>query len=186
MIFDAQFIDADSENDDENLPTVRAIVISLPAPSPFKGPPLFGSLLGRCRYIDFPSFLFEPLPYTAMAPDARGLVRVFVGQTTYYTTPRSLLWVVYEVCHVIVRFVETMRVHPAGFLYLYVQTLEDRDRMILAMHKRVLFDAHGVWVAQDFEQATALAAFISSERRTIVPMVPLPRESMVVEASRAK
>ena len=55
--------------------------------------------------------------------------------------------------------------------------------MILAMHKRVLFDAHGVWVAEDFEQATALAAFISSERRTIVPMMPLPRESMVVEAA---
>ena len=109
-----------------------------------------------------------------------------VNQRASYTTPRVLRWVVYEVCHVIVRFVETMPKKPTAYFFLHVRTVEDRDRIILAMHKRVLFDAHGVWVAEDFEQATALAAFISSERRAIVPMVPLPRESMVIEASRAK
>ena len=146
----------------------------------------FGSLLGKCRYIHFPSFIFEPSTYTSMAPDVHALVRLFVNQTASYTTPRVLRWVVYEVCHVIVRFVETMPKKPTAYFFLHVRTVEDRDRIILAMHKRVLFDAHGVWVAQDFQQAVAMAAFIAGERKVTVPMVPLPRESMVVDVSRTK
>ena len=56
-------------------------------------PPQFGSLLGRCRYIHFPDHIFEPSAFTAMAPTSAGLVRVFVGQTTYYATPRVLRYV---------------------------------------------------------------------------------------------
>ena len=191
MNFDAHnFVEALLENDDEIFPTLGPLMVTPPTllrlVTPCDFPAQSGHLLGKCRYIHFPSFIFQPSTYSGMASGPRDLVRLFVGQTTYYATPRVLRWVVYEVCRVIVRYVQPMRAQPAAFFYLHVRTVEDRDRIILAMHKRVLFDAYGVWVAEDFEQATAMAAFISTERRVIVPMVPLPRESMVVEAIRGK
>lgn len=121
-----------------------------------------------------------------MATSPQGLVRLFVGQTTYYATPRLLRWVVHEVCGVRVRFVEVMRAQPSAYFYLHVRTVEDRDRIILTMHKRVLFDSRGCWLAEGIEQAQAMASFIAGERKSVVPMVPLPRESMVVEASRER
>ena len=150
---------------------------------PFTVPMQFGSLLGRCRYVHFPYHIFDSSTYTAMPPSLPpGLVRVFIGQTTYYATGRILRWVVHAVCGVVVPFVEVTR--GASYHYLHVRTIEDRDRVILAMHKRVLFDATGVWVAEDDAQAAVLAAFIATERREMMPAVSLPRNSMVVEANR--
>jgi len=164
-------------------------------PHPLTVPSQFAyRLSGRCRYMQLPAFLFDegPCP-SAMAPGPLGLVRVFFGQATYYCTPRILRWVVQAVCGVHVKFVEVMKPAreeggyqglPKSFFYLYVRSVEERDRIILTMHKRVLFDACGIWVAEDMEQAKEIASFVANERKTYCPSVPLPKGSVVVEADK--
>jgi hypothetical protein len=140
----------------------------------------YACLTGLLEYIALPSWVRGPAEFSSMSPAPCGL-RLFVGQTTYDTTPRTLRYIVYAVSRVHLVFVDTMRRQPSACFYAYCATEADRSAVVAAMNKRVLFDVGGVWVARTPAEEQLLNDFLLYIRTAYVPTTPLPRTSMVVE-----
>lgn len=162
--------------------------------------PHFWALQGFCKYIPIPADLLEPSQdFESMmmmggpsrmvggwfrAGLERYTSRLFIGHTTYHTTTKVLRWLVYQLTGLEVGYAESLRsantARTARF-YLHFPSVYDAEETMHVLHKRVLFDEHGVWYAETPEQYLALEHFILNVRPTFRPAVSLPMDSMVVE-----
>ncbi|KNH05148.1 nesprin-1-like protein [Perkinsela sp. CCAP 1560/4] len=106
---------------------------------------------------------------------------LFIGQTTYRTTPSVLYYIFNVVCGIEILEVEIMRKQPCAFFYVYLRSDADVKLSIGKLHKRILFDLHGVWFAQNDREAERLQEFVRNERDRMFPVLPLPKQCMVVE-----
>ena len=57
---------------------------------------------------------------------------------------------------------------------------------IRMLHRRVLFDAHGLWLARNDKENFAIQEFVTKKRPLMYPLVSLPRKCFVVELRSAK
>ena len=155
--------------------------------------PHFWALQGFCKYIPIPADLLEPSQdFESMKGPSRIVrdirltytSRLFIGHTTYHTTTKVLRWLVYQLTGLEVGYAESLRsantARTARF-YLHFTSVYDAEETMHFLHKRLLFDEHGVWYAETPEQYLALEHFILNVRPTFRPAVPLPMDSMVVE-----
>ena len=111
--------------------------------------------------------------------------RLFIGQTAPYVSPVVLRWVLWTLSQCDPLQIQTMRSQPsAPFMFCFVSTESEGVRVISHLHRKVLFDVCGVWIARNAEQHENLTHFVHSERSKFLPALPLPRGAMVVEMSR--
>ena len=106
---------------------------------------------------------------------------LFIGQTTYRTTPSVLNYIFKIICKIDIIEVEVMRKQPCAFFYVYLRNEAEMTKCIDMLHKRILFDLHGVWFAQNDREEQNLRKFVRIEREKMFPVLPLPKQCMVVE-----
>ena len=106
---------------------------------------------------------------------------LFIGQTTYRTTPSVLYYIFNVICKIEILEVEVMRKQPCAFFYVYLKNESDMRQAINKLHKKILFDLHGVWYAQNDQEEEKLRKFVRSDREKMFPVLPLPKQCMVVE-----
>uniref|UniRef100_A0A7S4KNK3 RRM domain-containing protein n=1 Tax=Paramoeba aestuarina TaxID=180227 RepID=A0A7S4KNK3_9EUKA len=106
---------------------------------------------------------------------------LFIGQTTYRTTPSVLHHIFNVICNIEIVEVEVMRKQPCAFFYVYLKSEEELRQCIEKLHKKILFDLHGIWWAQNDEEEEKLRNFVRLEREKMFPVMPLPKQCMVVE-----
>jgi len=137
-------------------------------------------LEGRCSFLPYflaPSTVWASLQ--SRAPKTRATIGVFFGQIASGTCPSLLQWIVHEISGI--PLCDVWKLHCYGCFHAAVRTTEDRDQIILTMHKKLLFDVGGVWVAGDSVQGLALSSFVANERKKVIPQVRVPRDTMVVQ-----
>ncbi|CCW60999.1 unnamed protein product [Phytomonas sp. EM1] len=71
----------------------------------------------------------------------------------------------------------------AGCYILYCRSEADLA-LVRGIHKRVLFDVGGVWLARTAEEIDALCEYVALEAPVLSRKAHLPRDSMVVEEHR--
>jgi len=145
----------------------------------------YRDLLSQVRYIPLPDWLFETVGHNVL-PSPDGLYGLFVGQSIYHMTPVALRYIFERVCGIDLLYVEVMWRQPSAFFYVYVRTAADQAKAIEQLHRRVLFDAHGMWVAKTEKENEALQEFVNRKRPLMYPLVSLPRKCFVVELRTAK
>jgi hypothetical protein len=135
---------------------------------------------------------FRPYPsvpfYRNVAPHAN-LHRLFVGQLPHDITAMQLEWIVHEVtnCPIfdsecIVKWPDRM---PKGCVHTYCFP-EHRDRIVRALHRRVLIDECGIWYAENDAESEELQRYCMEMKRDKTKRFPnRPNQPMVVEDSKS-
>jgi hypothetical protein len=144
------------------------------------------SLWGRVSFVPYPSTEFH-----APAPkyDDHDLVRVFIGQLPYFVTDMQLSWL----CHTfgggsVVMYPERIMKRqpsgerlPTGCIHAYA-TPEMVEAMAAGMHKRMLVDDTGVWLARSREEMFALNDYIGTMKVNRNARVPnRPYDTVVIQ-----
>jgi len=134
---------------------------------------------GTIQQVDFENTLhkslmgvvnFEPFPTTAanranpMLPfTKKDCCRLFIGQIPYGSPAAQVEWMVFTATGRHVYFTETIQRwtgsrSPKGCAHTYCLPA-DRDAIIAMLHRRVLVDDTGVWVAADNQQCAGLEVY---------------------------
>ncbi|GET89716.1 hypothetical protein, conserved [Leishmania tarentolae] len=155
------------------------------------------ALKDRCRYIQFPINLpVFPKAGTLASNVANGNnsssngstgsggsgdsslpIAVFIGQVRFETTAEELLWLVHRTCGACASHLES---RGAGCYLLYCKSEADLT-LVRSLHKRVLFDVGGVWLARTADEVDAMCEYIALDAPLLSKKARLPRDSMVVE-----
>jgi hypothetical protein len=146
-------------------------------------------LWGRVPFVPYPSTEFVAPPPPMPKSD---MVRVFLGQLPYQVTDMQLQWLCYMFGNGgAVYFPERimkrdekkdMRL-PTGCIHAYCDPAI-LEALALGMHKKILVDDTGVWVAQDDFQQQELrdySAFLKADPRRRVPNRPY--DTVVVQTA---
>ncbi|KAG5501418.1 hypothetical protein JKF63_03231 [Porcisia hertigi] len=155
------------------------------------------SLKDRCRYIHFPADL-PAFPKAGThgsnansgnnttsnggigsggAGEASPPIALFIGQVRFETTAAELLWLVHRTCGACPSHLES---RGAGCYLLYCKSEADLT-LVRSLHKRVLFDIGGVWLARTANEVDTMCEYIALDAPLISKRARLPRDSMVVE-----
>jgi len=119
---------------------------------------LHKELIGQVNFEPYPSFdshAAPQLPFTK-----HDCVRLFVGQIPYGTPAKQVEWIVLSATGRHVYFTETIQRwtgarQPKGCAHTYCLP-QDKDTILSVLHRRVLVDDSGVWLAADHIQHAAL------------------------------
>ncbi|KPI88021.1 hypothetical protein ABL78_2897 [Leptomonas seymouri] len=160
------------------------------------------SLKDRCRYIQFPTNLpAYPKPGAqagantgaqgagggsgagagASTADGSLPIALFIGQVRFETTPAELLWLIHRTCGACASHLES---RGAGCYLLYCRSEADLT-LVRSLHKRILFDIGGVWLARTADEVDALCEHVALDAAVLSKKARLPRDSMVVEELKA-
>ncbi|KAG5475299.1 hypothetical protein LSCM1_03412 [Leishmania martiniquensis] len=173
-----------------------------PLDTPFELPPevVHRSLKDRCRFIEFPASLSATKAGTPAHNAINGTnsssngssgsagsgentlpMALFIGQVRFETTSAELLWLVHRTCGACASHLES---RGAGCYLLYCKSEADL-RLVRSLHKRVLFDIGGVWLARTASEVDAMCEYIALDAPLLSKKARLPRDSMVVEELKA-
>jgi hypothetical protein len=131
-------------------------------------------LWGQCIFSTLP-----PQDTVNKRPTGHNTVfRVFFGQVKREVSPSQMCWLIHRVCGVVPIHVES---RTSGCYYAYASNQMD-SRAMRNMHKRVLFDSEGVWIARDAERSVVLNDYVVDTRDSFPPH--LPKDTIVVEEPR--
>lgn len=117
------------------------------------------ALAGAVNFERFPAFTANCA--TPMLPFGKSdCCRLFVGQLPYGTPAQQVEWMVFVATGRRVYFTETIQRwtgsrSPKGCAHTYCLP-HDKDAIVAYLHRRVLVDDSGVWIAADEQQATCL------------------------------
>lgn len=159
------------------------------------------SLKDRCRYIQFPAnlpvFKASTLGGNASGPNSNSNgstgsgqsadtsnslpIALFIGQVRFETTAAELLWLVHRTCGACASHLES---RGAGCYLLYCKSEADLT-LVRSLHKRILFDVGGVWLARTADEVDAMCEYIALDAPLLSKKARLPRDSMVVEELKA-
>jgi len=123
---------------------------------------LHRDLIGLVNFEPFPQFesrhATPALPFTK-----ENCERLFVGQIPYGTPARQVEWMVFIATGRHVYFTETIQRWtgsrtPKGCAHTYCRP-EDCEFILSVLHRRVLVDDTGIWIAADDEQHAALEEY---------------------------
>ncbi|CAD2215555.1 hypothetical protein, conserved [Angomonas deanei] len=131
-------------------------------------------LSGKCRFIEFPAHLQSANTFDAPTNKEAGL---FIGQVRFETTPAQLSWLIQRCCGAVATSFES---RGSGCYILYCRSDNDRQ-LVRSLHKRILFDTSGVWLARTPEEIDALCEYVALNAAVLAKKHRLPRDSMVVE-----
>jgi hypothetical protein len=154
------------------------------------------ALWDTVTFVPYPASEFA-MPTDAVIPDvqdaAKGsdgeLVRAFIGQLPYFVTDMQLNWLCYTFGggNTVVFPERIMKRQPSGdrlptgCVHAYASRRAVAE-MAEGMHKRLLIDDTGVWVAQTKDQLIALDTYVTSMKRDKALRVPhRPYDSVVVQ-----
>lgn len=114
---------------------------------------------------------FEPFPQFSRANplvrfDKHRCSRLFVGQIPYATPAAQLEWMVFAATGRRVYFTETIQRWtgsraPKGCAHTYCMP-EDAEHIVQQLHRRMLVDDSGVWIAADEQQFAALGDYCAA------------------------
>lgn len=150
------------------------------------------ALEGRCRFIAFPPHITADENGTTTGGgnnknngrstggvdhSIRNLPALFIGQVRFETTSAELIWLVQRICGACASHLEG---RGAGCYLLYCKSEADLP-LVRSLHKRVLFDVGGVWLARTAEEVDALCEYVALDASLLSRSARLPRDSMVVE-----
>ena len=157
---------------------------------------------GHVHMIDFENTLhkrlagsvnFEPFPAFAaahanpMLPFAKkDCCRLFIGQIPYGSPAPQVEWMVFAATGRRVYFTETIQRwtgtrSPKGCAHTYCLPA-DRDAIIKMLHRRVLVDDTGVWIAADEQQSYSLEEYCDQMKKDkSLRFRDRPYQPMVVE-----
>ncbi|KPA80872.1 hypothetical protein ABB37_04284 [Leptomonas pyrrhocoris] len=165
------------------------------------------SLKDRCRYIQFPANLpanpksgaqagGNPTSGNAGSQGNSGSmgtgagagsaesslpIALFIGQVRFETTSAELLWLIHRTCGACASHLES---RGAGCYLLYCRSEADLT-LVRSLHKRILFDVGGVWLARTADEVDALCEYVALDAAVLSKKSRLPRDSMVVEELKA-
>lgn len=131
------------------------------------------ALQSKCRFIAFPSHLPPANHPTSGQVD----LALFIGQVRFETSPAELIWLIHRTCGACASHLES---RGAGCYLLYLKSQADLA-LVRGLHKRILFDIGGVWLARSPEEVDALCEYVAVEAPALSKKARLPRDSMVVE-----
>jgi len=119
-------------------------------------------LQGIVNFVPYPTKA-DVVPVLVPNMHKADMTRLFVGQLPYGTTMEQLQWTVYETCHCAVFFTETIHnwtgdKHSKGCVHTYCDPAQ-ADYILEKLHRRVLIDDTGVWIAETDEEYVALATY---------------------------
>lgn len=114
---------------------------------------------------------FEPFPQVSRASplvrfDKASCRRLFVGQIPYATPAAQVEWMVFAATGRRVYFTETIQRWtgsraPKGCAHTYCLAA-DADHIVATLHRRMLVDDSGVWIAADAQQVAALGDYCAA------------------------
>ncbi|CAG9576670.1 conserved hypothetical protein [Leishmania major strain Friedlin] len=159
------------------------------------------ALKDRCRYIQFPANLPVFPKAGTLGPNANNgnnsssngstgsggsgesslPIALFIGQVRFETTAAELLWLVHRTCGACASHLES---RGAGCYLLYCKSEADLT-LVRSLHKRILFDIGGVWLARTADEVDAMCEYIALDAPLLSKKARLPRDSMVVEELKA-
>ncbi|KAG5475559.1 hypothetical protein LSCM4_04141 [Leishmania orientalis] len=159
------------------------------------------SLKDRCRFIQFPSNLPGFSKSGTLGTNANNgtnsssngssgsggsgesslPIALFIGQVRFETTAAELLWLVHRTCGACASHLES---RGAGCYLLYCKSEADLT-LVRSLHKRILFDIGGVWLARTADEVDAMCEYIALDAPLLSKKARLPRDSMVVEELKA-
>lgn len=130
------------------------------------------ALQSRCRFIAFPPNL--PIHVNSAGQKDHAL---FIGQVRFETSQAELIWLIHRTCGACASSLES---RGAGCYLLFLKSQADLA-LVRGLHKRILFDVGGVWLARTPEEVDALCEYVAVEAPILSKKARLPRDSMVVE-----
>lgn len=156
----------------ETPPPVTASQALLREPLPAKV--VHRGLHGKCRFI-----LFPPLPSCEpqVQPPIVNTFPLFIGQVRFETTPAELIWLFRRASGASAVAVEG---RGNGCFILHLKSESERA-VVRQLHKRILFDIGGVWLARSLEEVDYLCEYVAIDGPYLSKNAKLPRDSMVVE-----
>jgi hypothetical protein len=158
---------------------------------------LHKDMAGKARFVTFPKVLPDKLPEPST--DKAKMVRLFLGQLPYEFTPEMMFWLASTfadgtVLYLVERIIKTERHYskagvlqttrlPTGCFHAYVEE-KDYEKLERFLHKRVLVDSTGVWIAETAEQFGDLAAYTTAMKANKTKRVKgYPYGSVVVQVA---
>jgi hypothetical protein len=164
--------------------------------SQYSSPPqgtVHHQLWGHVGFHAYPTQAFIPPAHDDFAdPRETGTVRIFLGQLPYAVTPMQVHWIAYyfaggtvlhEVEAIVKRYPNGTR-QPAGCVHATVSRT-GFDAMLAGIHKRILFDDTGVWLAGTPPEEAALEAYLSTAWRQM-RFKTLPHSPVVVQEATSR
>lgn len=140
---------------------------------------------------------FEPFPLldsnhasVALPFTKENCCRLFMGQIPYGTPARQVEWMVFAATGRRVYFTETIQRWtgaraPKGCAHTYCLP-DDRDFILQTMHRRVLVDDSGIWIAADAAQHAALEEYCQCMKADKTLRFPnRPYQPIVVEVAES-
>jgi len=151
---------------------------------------LHTSLWGRVTFVPYPTGEFA-LPADAIVPmqGERDLARVFIGQMPYFVTDMQLSWMVYTFGggnavvfpERILKTQDNGTRMPTGCIHAYT-SLRAVETMAALMHKKLLVDDTGVFVATTAAEEGELATYIGTlKNNRRLRFANRPYDSVVVQ-----
>lgn len=131
-------------------------------------------LQSKCRFIPFPPQL--PSHHCSAAGQNDHLA-LFIGQVRFETMASELIWLIHRTCGACASHLES---RGAGCYLVFLKSQADLD-LVRGLHKRILFDIGGVWIARTPEEVDALCEYVAVTAPVLSKRAHLPRDSMVVE-----
>lgn len=146
---------------------------------------LHKELIGQANFEPFPAL--ESNHACPALPFAKeDCCRLFIGQIPYGTPARQVEWMVLTATGRRVYFTETIQRWtgaraPKGCAHTYCLP-SDRDFILRALHRRVLVDDSGIWIAADDEQHVVLQEYCERMKNDkTLRFRDRPYQPMVVE-----
>lgn len=123
---------------------------------------LHTDLQGVVNFVPYPT-KSDAVPLLIPTMAKCNMTRLFVGQLPYGTTMEQLQWTVYEASHCGVFYTETIHnwtgdKHSKGCVHTYCDPAQ-ADYILKRLHRHVLIDDTGVWIAETDEEYAALEGY---------------------------
>jgi len=138
------------------------------------------SLSGRCAFVPIP---LEVPPYREIPIEDPSTLPppLFLGQLRFETTASEIRYLLHQLSGV-----EPLRIEPRGNACWVAQLKCELDNdAVRLLHKKVLFDIPGVWVAETTAEVDALRQYTGLQLAQMSRKAHLPRDCLVVEEARA-
>ncbi|KEG09692.1 hypothetical protein DQ04_04801040 [Trypanosoma grayi] len=131
------------------------------------------ALLGKCRFIPFPTLPpYDPPPTPQMRT-----YPLFIGQVRFEASLAELMWLFHRTSGACALTIEG---RGSGCFILHLRSESER-MLVRQLHKRILFDIGGVWFARTSQEVDSLCEHVALDGPYLSKQAKLPRDSMVVE-----
>jgi len=154
---------------------------------------LHRALAGHVSFVPYPTAAVDIPAVDADAlrrdPACR---RVFLGQLPYYVTEMQLQWLCFTfgggavLCdaeRITKKQPQSAARLPTGCIHAFIHQ-RSLDALIAGMHKRLLVDDTGVWVARSYDEAVVLQDYVAMLKGDASMRYPLrPYDTVVVQAA---